>query len=119
MNVSRPQPEEIESYIHERSWAQIKDLDWLYGAWVWQMFDAASEVREEGDTTDVNTKGLVSFDRKVKKDAYYFYQAAWRTDVPVLHLTGTRDPKSVGEGQSVSVRGYLGCRRIIKKKKQK
>src|SRR3546814_3621731 len=76
MNVSRPQPEEIESYIHERSWDQIKGLDWLYGAWVWQMFDAASEVREEGDTIDVNTKGLVSFDRKVKKDAFYFYKAA-------------------------------------------
>lgn len=90
MNVSRPQPEEIESYIHERSWDQVKRLDWLYGAWVWQMFDAASEVREEGDTTDVNTKGLVSFDRKVKKDAFYFYKAAWRRDVPVLHLTGKR-----------------------------
>ena len=90
MNVSRPQPEEIESYIHERSWDQIEDLDWLYGAWVWQMFDAASEVREEGDSTDVNTKGLVSFDRKTRKDAFYFYKAAWRTDEPVLHLTGKR-----------------------------
>src|SRR3546814_20205762 len=54
------------------------------------MFDAASEVREEGDTIDVNTKGLVSFDRKVKKDAFYFYKAAWQSDVPVLHLTGKR-----------------------------
>jgi len=104
MNVSRPQPEEIESYIHERSWAQIKGLEWLYGAWVWQMFDAASEVREEGDTTDVNTKGLVSFDRKVKKDAYYFYQAAWRTDVPVLHLTGKRYTDRAY--RSVDVRAY-------------
>src|SRR3546814_4331797 len=90
MNVSRPQPEEIESYIHERSWDQIKGLDWLYGAWVWQMFDAASEVREEGDTIDVNTKWLVSFDRKVKKDAFYFYKAAWQGDVPVRLLTGKR-----------------------------
>jgi len=90
MNVSRPQPEEIESYIHERSWNQVKGLDWLYGAWVWQMFDAASEVREEGDATDVNTKGLVSFDRQTRKDAYYFYKAAWQATEPVLHLTGKR-----------------------------
>src|SRR3546814_9250421 len=69
-----------------------------------QMFDAASEVREEGDTTDVNTKGLVSFDRKVKKDAYYFYQAAWRTDVPVLHLTGKRYTDRAY--RSVDVRAY-------------
>src|SRR3546814_12437657 len=68
------------------------------------MFDAASEVREEGDTTDVNTKGLVSFDRKVKKDAYYFYQAAWRTDVPVLHLTGKRYTDRAY--RSVDVRAY-------------
>lgn len=104
MNVSRPQPEEIESYIHERSWNQVKGLDWLYGAWVWQMFDAASEVREEGDATDVNTKGLVSFDRKVKKDAYYFYKAAWQVKEPVLHITGKRYVDRAY--RSIDVRAY-------------
>jgi beta-galactosidase len=50
------------------------------------MFDSTSALREEGDSSDINTKGLVTFDRRTKKDAYYFYQAAWRTDAPILHL---------------------------------
>src|SRR3546814_3381008 len=61
MNVSRPQPEEIESYIHERSWDQIKGLDWLYGAWVWQMFDAASEVRSEEHTSELQSLMRISY----------------------------------------------------------
>jgi beta-galactosidase len=53
------------------------------------MFDFASDLRDEGDSVDLNTKGLVTADRKIKKDAFYYYQAQW-TDKPMIHLTGTR-----------------------------
>jgi beta-galactosidase len=53
------------------------------------MFDATSDLRQEGDSSDLNTKGLVTFDRKTRKDAFYFYQAAW-SDTPMIHLAGAR-----------------------------
>ncbi len=53
------------------------------------MFDFASDLRNEGDSVDINTKGLVSFDRKVKKDAFYYYKAQWNPE-PMIHLTGKR-----------------------------
>jgi beta-galactosidase len=53
------------------------------------MFDFASDSRREGDLTDINEKGLVSYDRKVRKDAFYFYRANWSSQ-PTLHLVGRR-----------------------------
>ncbi|MFD1788341.1 glycoside hydrolase family 2 TIM barrel-domain containing protein [Sphingomonas floccifaciens] len=88
-SIYRPQAEEIQAVVHELSWAQLKPLDFLWGTWVWQMFDATSDLREEGDSTDINTKGLVTFDRGVKKDAYWFYKAAW-SKARVLYLAGRR-----------------------------
>ncbi|UIJ45326.1 beta galactosidase jelly roll domain-containing protein [Sphingomonas cannabina] len=88
-SISRPQPEEVQAAVHELSWKGIAPLDFLWGSWVWQMFDATSDLREEGDSFDINTKGLVTFDRKTRKDAFYFYKAAW-SDRPVLYLTGRR-----------------------------
>ena len=88
-SIYRPQAEEIQAVVHELSWKELKPLDFLWGTWVWQMFDATSDLREEGDSTDINTKGLVTFDRSVKKDAFWFYKAAW-SKAPVLYLTGRR-----------------------------
>jgi beta-galactosidase len=89
-SISRPQPEEAEAAIHARSWAAIEPLDFLWGSYVWQMFDSTSDLRQEGDASDINTKGLVTFDRKTRKDAYWFYQAAWRKDAPILRLAERR-----------------------------
>ncbi|WP_347304598.1 glycoside hydrolase family 2 TIM barrel-domain containing protein (plasmid) [Croceibacterium sp. TMG7-5b_MA50] len=88
-SIYRPQAEEIQSAVHELSWKELAPLDFLWGTWVWQMFDATSDLREEGDSSDINTKGLVTFDRAIRKDAFWFYKAAW-SDQPVLHLTGSR-----------------------------
>ncbi|WP_076068525.1 glycoside hydrolase family 2 [Sphingomonas montana] len=88
-SIYRPQAEEVQAAVHELSWKALKPLDFLWGSWVWQMFDATSDLREEGDSTDINTKGLVTFDRAVKKDAYWFYKAAWSTR-PVLYLASRR-----------------------------
>jgi beta-galactosidase len=88
--TGRPQPEEYESWVHEQSWPVIRDRPFIFGSYVWNMFDFASDLRNEGDSVDINTKGLVSFDRKTKKDAFYYYQAQWAAEGPMIHLTGKR-----------------------------
>jgi beta-galactosidase len=87
--IGRPQPEEYESWVHEQSWPVIRDRPFIFGSYVWNMFDFASDLRNEGDSVDINTKGLVTFDRKTKKDAFYYYQAQWTTD-PMVHITSPR-----------------------------
>lgn len=83
------QPEEYQSYVHERAWAAIAPRPFLWATWLWNSFDFATTVRKEGDAIDINTKGLVTYDRKVKKDAYYFYRANWSA-APTMHITGRR-----------------------------
>ena len=85
----RPQPEEFENWWHEQTWPQIRARKYLWGSWIWNMFDFSSRVRAEGDAIDINTKGLVSYDRAVKKDAFHYYKAQW-TDTPVVHITSRR-----------------------------
>lgn len=85
----RNQPEEYESYIHETAWATLSAKPYLWGTWLWNSFDFATTVRREGDAIDINTKGLVTYDRKIRKDAYYFYRANW-TATPTVHVAGRR-----------------------------
>jgi beta-galactosidase len=85
----RPHPEEFQALVHEETWKALSKLDFLAGTWIWNMFDFASTSREEGEAYDLNDKGLVSYDRTTRKDAFYFYKANW-SDAPVLHLTGRR-----------------------------
>ena len=65
----RNQPEEYESYIHERNWETLASKPYLWGTWLWNSFDFATTIRREGDADDINTKGLVTYDRKIRKDA--------------------------------------------------
>ncbi len=86
---SRPHPEEFQAYLHEQTWPQIKARPWLWGSWVWVMFDFGSAQRQEGDLVDTNDKGLVSYDRQTRKDSFYYYKAQWNPE-PMLYLTGRR-----------------------------
>ena len=85
----RPHPEEYQNWYHEKSWAALEPRQYLWGAFIWNLFDFSSDSRQEGDLTDINEKGLVSYDRQTRKDAYYFYRANWSTQ-PTLHLVGRR-----------------------------
>ncbi|HZF16412.1 MAG TPA: glycoside hydrolase family 2 TIM barrel-domain containing protein [Steroidobacteraceae bacterium] len=85
----RPHPEEVQIRYHEEAWRQMRERRYLWGVFVWCLFDFSSDDRNEGDLTDINEKGLVSYDRSVKKDAFYFYQANWSA-TPSLHLVGRR-----------------------------
>ena len=85
----RPHPEELQSYIHENTWPQLRDKPYLWGSWLWNMFDFASASRQEGDLVDTNNKGIVSFDRQVRKESFYYYKAQWNPE-PMIYLAGHR-----------------------------
>ena len=87
--MGRPHPEEIQSWYHEQSWPQIRSRPYVWGSFVWNMFDFASDLREEGDSIDINDKGLVSYDRKTRKDAFFYYKAQWSNE-PVVHINDAR-----------------------------
>ncbi|GAC1431940.1 MAG: hypothetical protein NVSMB6_30160 [Burkholderiaceae bacterium] len=84
------QPEGYASYVHEQNYTQMLARPYMWGTYVWNMFDFGSGIRNEGDVRGVNTKGLVTYDHQTRKDPFFFYQANWRTDIPVLHITGHR-----------------------------
>jgi len=82
-------PEQYQTLYHERNWRELASRTYLFGTFVWVAFDLASAGRNEGDRRGINDKGLVSYDRRTRKDAFYWYQANW-SDRPVLYITGRR-----------------------------
>jgi beta-galactosidase len=82
-------PEEWQTYVHETDWAGIKDNPLLWGSFIWAMFDFQVGWRHEGSLAKLNDKGLVTQDRKTKKDSYYLYQANW-SDGPMVHIASKR-----------------------------
>jgi beta-galactosidase len=100
-------PEEWQSICHEAAWLAMRDRPWLWGTFVWNMFDFAADERNEGDQPGRNDKGLVTYDRRTKKDAFYFYKASWRDDEPVVHITSKRfNPRPSGPS---AVKVYSNC----------
>ena len=71
-------------------WKAIAERDFVWGSFVWNMFDFASSMRQEGDTNNQNDKGLVTRDRSQKKDAFYFYRANWNKSLATVHLCSKR-----------------------------
>ncbi|MEJ0000731.1 MAG: glycoside hydrolase family 2 TIM barrel-domain containing protein [Verrucomicrobiota bacterium] len=99
-------PEEWQTYVHERAWAQIRHNPEVWGSFLWCMFDFASDHRNEGGRPGLNDKGLVTADRRTRKDAYYFYQANW-SDVPMVHLADRH--RIVSPVPDIEVRAYTNC----------
>ncbi|HUE37654.1 MAG TPA: DUF4982 domain-containing protein, partial [Candidatus Acidoferrum sp.] len=87
--TSQWHPEEWQAIAHERDWAVLKSKPFIWATFVWCMFDFTSTVRHEGGVPARNDKGLVTADRKIKKDAFYFYKANW-SDEPVLYIASRR-----------------------------
>jgi len=83
------QPEEYAAYVHEQEYALLLSRKYLWGTYVWNMFDFGSGVRNEGDVRGVNTKGLVTFDHQTRKDPFFFYKANWSRE-PVTYIVGRR-----------------------------
>jgi beta-galactosidase len=96
--VSFWHPEEWQGVVHEAAYKAMKDRPYLWGTFLWNMFDFAVDSRHEGDHLGRNDKGLVTYDRKTKKDAFYFYKANWSSD-PVIYITDRRfTPRNVAKG---------------------
>ncbi len=83
-------PESWQAYYHERNWKAINERPYIWGSFIWNLFDFAAAHRTEGDRPGRNDKGLVTFDRKVKKDAWWFYKANWNESDPVLYIADRR-----------------------------
>lgn len=98
--------EEYQAYYHEEVIKQIIDRPYLWATHVWNMFDFAADARAEGGENGMNHKGLVTFDRKYKKDSFYAYQA-WLSKNPVLHICGKRYVKRVEDATKITVYSNL------------
>lgn len=83
-------PENWQTYYHRENWKVISERPYIWGSFIWVMFDFGAAHRTEGDRPGVNDKGLVTADRKVKKDAYYFYKANWNNEDKFIYISGRR-----------------------------
>ncbi|HAL74605.1 MAG TPA: beta-galactosidase, partial [Clostridiales bacterium] len=92
-HTSQPQQgdytEEYQAYYHEELIRQLFSRPYIWATHVWNMFDFGADARNEGGENGQNHKGLVTFDRRYKKDAFYAYKA-WLSDEPFIHLCGKR-----------------------------
>lgn len=79
--------EEYQAFYHEKMIEQLWNRPYLWATHVWNMFDFGSDAKDEGGEAGQNHKGLVTFDRLYKKDAFYAYKA-WLSDEPFVHICG-------------------------------
>ena len=82
-------PEEGQTYIHEGNWSAFAQRPYMWAKYIWVFADFQSSIRNEGGKPGINDKGLVTYDRKIKKDAFYFYKANWSTE-PMIYITSRR-----------------------------
>ena len=115
--------EENQARVHEENWLDMHTRDYAWCKFIWQYADNPSSIRDEGDQRGMNDKGIVSYDRTVRKDAYYFYKANWSSD-PVLYIAARRYTQRTEAKTEVKVYTnqpqatlYVNNRRIGKAKK--
>lgn len=81
--------EEYQLFYHSKVYSIIQSKEFIWGSFVWNMFDFAADSRNEGGVQGRNNKGLVTYDRKIKKDSFYYYKACW-TSSPFIHICSKR-----------------------------
>ncbi|MEE1012460.1 MAG: beta-galactosidase, partial [Acutalibacteraceae bacterium] len=101
--------EEYQAYFHEHYIKALTERKWLWGSYVWNMFDFGSAIRNEGGVRGRNNKGLVTFDRKTKKDAFYVYKANW-SDEKFVHIAGERFVDRPTGEQKIKI--YSNCDKV-------
>ncbi len=94
--------EEYQAYYHEELIKQLFSRKYIWATHVWNMFDFGADARNEGGENGQNHKGLVTMDRKYKKDSFYAYKA-WLSDEPFVHLCGKRYVDRVEDVTKVTV----------------
>ena len=98
--------EEYQAYYHEELIKQLFSRKYMWATHVWNMFDFGADARAEGGENGQNHKGLITFDRKYKKDSFYAYKA-WLSEDPFVHLCGKRYIDRVEEVTKVTVYSNL------------
>lgn len=83
-------PENWQTHYHMANWREISARPFVWGSFIWNLFDFGAAHRHEGDRVGINDKGLVSFDRRTRKDAFYFYKTNWNKEIPLLYLAERR-----------------------------
>lgn len=102
-------PENWQTEYHMRNWEIISGRPYVWGSFVWNMFDFGAAHRTEGDRPGINDKGLVTHDRKVKKDAFYFYKANWNPE-RMVYIADRRNTDRVKEVTEVMV--FSNCKEV-------
>lgn len=96
-------PENYQTYYHMENWKALAERPFVWGSFVWNMFDFGAAHRTEGDRPGVNDKGLVTRDRKVRKDAFYFYKANWNREDAMVYIANRRHAERTHPQTSVMV----------------
>ena len=94
--------EEYQAKYHEYMLRCFKRHPWMWATHVWNMFDFAADARDQGGEPGMNHKGLVTFDRKTKKDSFYLYKAWW-SDEAFVHICSKRFVERTGSTATVKV----------------
>ena len=98
--------EEYASYYHHEMLKTFATRPYLWSTHVWNCFDFAADARNEGGVIGRNNKGLITYDRKMKKDAFYIYKAYWTTE-PMVYVAGRRFADRAPEERNITV--YTNC----------
>ena len=99
--------EEYQALYHEHMLQMIEARPYLWATHVWNLFDFAADGRDEGGKHGENQKGLVTFDRQLRKDAFWLYKAAWNRTEPFVHLCGKRYENRAEDETEIKV--YSNC----------
>ena len=94
--------EEYQALYHEHLAQVFEDRPWVWATHCWNMFDFGCAARHEGGVAGRNNKGLMTIDRKTKKDSYFVYQAYWSKQ-PMVHIAGRRHAQRAGETTEIKV----------------
>ena len=94
--------EDYQAMYHEHMAKVLDERPWIWSSHVWNMFDFGCAARDEGGVAGRNNKGLMTMDRKTKKDSYYIYKAYWNPE-PMVHLCGKRYAQRAGEEREIKV----------------
>ena len=101
--------EEYANYYHHEMLKTFATRPYLWSTHVWNMFNFAADARDEGGVIGMNNKGLVTYDRKLKKDAFYIYKAYW-TSEPMVYVAGRRFADRAPEERNITV--YTNCENV-------
>jgi beta-galactosidase len=107
-NIHRKRPyrgdntEEYQTIYHEKMIKVINERPYIWATHIWNMFDFGSDARNQGGEPGMNHKGLVTFDRKIKKDSFYLYKSYWSKE-PFIHLCGKRFINRTGKSANIKI----------------